>query len=139
MMRSSFLRCAAVAFCAVAVLTGCGEQEKKAASGADKPKAEPAAQAQARTVYGSAMEKAKSTDCLMQMRNLHGFWAAEEYLPTLASGFAGAGSALKCPGSGADYEFLVSGRVRNAGKVPVLRCPTHNLVLYSDGSASAGR
>ena len=136
-MKKSFWRCAAVAFCAGLLLTGCGESEKKAAPGADKPKAEPAAQAH--SVYGSAMEKAKSTDCLMQMRNLHGFWAAEEFLPTSANDFAGAGSALKCPGSGADYEFLVSGKVRNAGKVPVLRCPTHDLTLYSDGSASAGK
>ena len=136
-MGNVFSWCGAVALAAVAVLTGCGEQENKAVPGGDKPKAEPAAPAQAQTVYGSAMEKAKSTDCLMQMRNLHGFWAAEEYLPTSAKELPGA--TLKCPGSGADYEFLVTGKVRNAGKVPVLRCPTHNLVLYSDGNASAGR
>jgi len=129
-MRKIFSWCAAAVL--AAVLTGCG-----------KPKEEPAAKApespKAQTVYGSSMEKAKSTDCLMQMRGLHGLWAAEEYLPTSANDLSGAGSALKCPGSGADYEFLVKGKVRNAGKKPVLRCPTHDLVLYSDGTASSGR
>ena len=135
-MKSSLSWCAAVVL--AAALTGCGKPEdKKAAPSADKPKVEQTAQAQPQTVYGSAMEKSKSTDCLMQMRNLHGFWATEEYLPTSANNFSGA--TLKCPGSGADYEFLVKGRVRNTGKVPVLRCPTHDLVLYSDGSASTGR
>ena len=137
-MGSVFSWCGAVALAAAVVLAGCGKpEEKKAAPSADKPKVEQAAQAQPQTVYGSAMEKAKSTDCLMQMRGLQGFWAAEEYLPTSAKELSGA--TLKCPGSGADYEFLVKGRVRNAGKVPVLRCPTHDLTLYSDGSASTGR
>ena len=138
-MGKVFSWCAAVALVASVVLTGCDKPEDKAAPGAGKPKAEPAAQTQGRSVYGSTVDKAKSTDCLMQMRGLHGFWAAEEYLPTSAKNLSGAGSALKCPGSGADYEFLVKGRVRNAGKVPVLRCPTHDLTLCSDGSVSSGR
>ena len=136
-MKSSFSWCAAVALGAVVVLTGCGKSDDKAATGADKSKVEQAAQAQGRSVYGSAMEKAKSTDCLMQMKGLQGLWAAEEYLPSSAKDLSGA--TLKCPGSGADYVFLVSGKVRNKGKVPVLRCPTHDLTLYSDGSASTGR
>ena len=124
--------CSLSALCACLLLSGCGKSE-------EKPAAQGAAPARAARVYGSSMEKAKSTDCLMQLRNLHGLWAAEEYLPTSATDLGGAGAALKCPGSGADYEFLVSGKVRNAGKVKVLRCPTHDLVLYSDGSASSGR
>ena len=130
-MRHRFFLIAGIALCAGLLLTGCDKPKAKAAE--DK------ANAQAQTVYGSAMEKAKSTDCLNQMSGLRGFWAAEEYLPTSAKDFPGAGSALKCPGSGADYEFLVKGRVRNAGKVPVLRCPTHDLTLYSDGSTASGR
>ena len=126
-MEKVFSWCAAVALGAAVALSGCGKSEEKPAP------------VRAAGAYGSAMEKAKSTDCLMQMRNLHGLWAAAEYLPTSANDLGGAGAALKCPGSGADYEFLVSGKVRNAGKVKVLRCPTHDLVLYSDGSASAGR
>ena len=129
-MEKVFSWCAAVALGAAVMLSGCGKSE-------EKPAVQSAAQTQGRSVYGSAMEKAKSTDCLMQMRGLHGFWASEEYLPSSAQELSGA--TLKCPGSGENYVFLVTGRVRNAGKIPVLRCPTHELVLYSDGSASAGR
>ena len=148
-MKHRFLLVAGIVLCAGLLLTGCDKLKSKGEANAKAAEDKANAQAQAmvrgrltgqpQTAYGSAMERAKSTDCLNQMNNLRGFWAAEEYLPTSAKDFPGAGSALKCPGSGKDYEFLVSGRVRNAGKVPVLRCPTHDLVLWSDGSASRGR
>ena len=145
MMKSVFSWCGAAALGAVLLLTGC--DKPKAKSETDKPKTEqgknpaPAVQPQTggHSAYGSAMENAKSTDCLLQMKSLRGFWAAEEYLPTSAADLPGAGSALKCPGSGADYEFLQKEKVRDTGKVPVLRCPTHDLTLYSDGNASSGR
>ena len=144
-MKSVFSWCGAAALGAVLLLTGCGKPQAK--SETDKPKTAqgknpaPAGQPQTggHSAYGSAMENAKSTECLMQMNGLAGFWAEKKFLPTSAAEMPDAGSALKCPGSGADYEFLQKEKVCDTGKVPVLRCPTHNLVLYSDGKASNGR
>ena len=66
-----------IALCAGLLLTGCDKLKSKGEANAKA--AEAKANAQAQTVYGSAMEKAKSTDCLNQMSGLRGFWAAEEY------------------------------------------------------------
>ena len=147
-----FSRCLGLALCAGLLLTGCdklkakGEANAKAAE--DKANAQAQAMVQGRlpgqpqTHYGSAMQKARSSDCLNNMRNLSQYMMmCGEYLPTSARDFTQngcPGEVLRCP-AGGDYEFLVKGRVRNAGKVKVLRCPTHDLVLYSDGSASSGR
>ena len=88
--------------------------------------------------YGAAMGQARSVECTSQMRSLGQYlMMGGNYLPTSARYFTDNGCPAKllvCPGSGEKYKFLVKGRVRNAGKVAVLRCPTHGIVLYSDGS-----
>jgi len=136
-MKSSFSMCAAAALVAAAVLTGCGKPQGKPVVKAPEPPKAP------QTVYGSAMAQGRATDCLNQMINLRSYlFMGGDWLPTSEKDLAASGcrdELLVCPGNGAKYEFLVKGKVRNAGKVPVLRCPTHDLVLYSDGSASSGR
>jgi len=144
-MRNGFLRVAAAALCAAALLTGC-----------DKPKAKPAEQPQAanaqaqtapakpQTVLGSAMERGRATECLSRIMALGQYlMMCGEYLPMSREDFTKAGCSeemLKCPG-GDQYEFLVKEKIRTAtsGKTKVLRCPRHELVLYSNGSASSGR
>ena len=142
----------AVALCAGLLLTGCDKLMQKGAANAKASEANANAQAMAlvkgrvpgqpQTVYGSAMGKARSSDCLNNMRNVSQYMMmCGEYLPTSARDLMQNGcpdETLRCP-EGGDYEFLVRGRVRNSGKVKVLRCPNHDLVLYSDGSASSGR
>ena len=133
-MRNVFLRVAAVALGVGVMLAGC-----------DKPKAKPAepspAPGKAQTVYGSAMERGKATECLTRVMGLKTYLVmGGEYLPASREDFNNLGcpdEMLSCPG-GEKYEFLVTGKVRNAGKVKVLRCPVHELVLWSDGSASSG-
>lgn len=134
-MRNGFLQVAGIALCAVVMLAGCGKPEAK-------PAAKPEAPSRAQTAYGSAMERARSTECLTRMMGLKTYLVmGGDYLPASREEFAKAGcpdEMLSCPG-GEKYEFLVKGKVRNAGKVPFLRCPTHELVLYSDGTASSGK
>ena len=134
-MRNGFLRVMAVALGVGVLLTGCGKPEAK-------PAEKPQAPAKAQTVYGSAMERGRATECLTRMMGLGQYlMMSGEYLPASREDFAKTGCSdemLNCPG-GEKYEFLVKGKVRNAGKVKVLRCPTHELVLWSDGSASSGK
>ena len=92
-----------------------------------------------RSVYGSATGQARSVECTSQMRNLGQYlMMGGNTLPTSARYFTDNGcpaQLLVCPASGEKYKFLVKGRVRRTGaRVPVLRCPTHGIVLYSDGS-----
>ena len=135
-MRNGFLRVTAAAFCAVAMLAGCDNKPKA------KPAEPPAAPNKAQTVYGSAMERGRAVECAGRMTGMGQYlMMCGDYLPTSREDFAKAGcpdEMLNCPG-GEKYEFLVTGKVRNAGKVKVLRCPTHELVLWSDGSASSGK
>lgn len=134
-MRHRFLLIAGIALCAVVLLAGCGKPEAK-------PAEKPQAPAKAQTAYGSAMERARSTECLMRLMGLKPYlMMVGDYLPASREEFAKTGcpdEMLSCPG-GEKYEFLVEGKVRNSGKVPFLRCPTHALVLYSDGTAYSGR
>ena len=134
-MRNGFLRVMAVALCAGMLLAGCGKPEAK-------PAPKPEAPAKARSAYGSAMERGKAAECLTRMMGLKPYLVmGGEYLPASREEFAKTGcpdEMLICPG-GEKYEFLVKGKVRNSGKIGVLRCPTHELVLYSDGSAASGR
>ena len=120
------------------------DEDRQAASEADNLNAGQPGQAgpaeqqnqqyHSQSAFGLAIEKAKATDCIVRLKDLHGFWAAEKFLPTSAKDFKHGASALKCPDDGADYEILVSGEVRNAGKVPVLRCPTHKVTICADGT-----
>jgi len=127
----------AVALCAGVMLAGCGKPKAK-------PAEQPQASGKAQTVYGSAMERGRATECLSRMMGLGQYLVmCGEYLPASRGDFAKAGcpdEMLDCPG-GEKYEFLVKGKIRTAssGKTKVLRCPAHDLVLYSDGSASSGR
>lgn len=89
--------------------------------------------------YGAAMGQARSVECASQMRSLGQYlMMGDNNLPASARYFTDNGCPAKllvCPASGEKYKFLVKGRVRKTGaKVPVLRCPTHGIVLYSDGS-----
>ena len=151
-MKIGISWCAAVALCGVVLLTGCdklkakGEANVKAAEAKAKARAQEAVRerlpGQARTVYGKSMEKGRAADCGNNMRNLSQYlMMGGEYLPTSARDFTQNGcpaEVLRCP-AGGDYEFLVKGRTRNAGKVKVLRCPNHGFELCSDGSVSNGR
>lgn len=137
-MKHRFLLIAGIALCAVAVLTGCDNKPKA------KSAEPPAAPNKAQTVYGSAMERGKATECLARIMALGQYlMMCGEYLPMSKEDFIKAGCSeemLKCPG-GDGYVFLVKDKVRTAtsGKTEVLRCPRHELVLYSNGSASSGR
>ena len=89
--------------------------------------------------YGSAMGQARRVECGSQMRNLAQYMMmGDNNLPASPRYFTDLGcpaQLLVCPGSGEKYRFLVKGRVRKTGaKVAILRCPTHGIVLYSDGS-----
>jgi len=155
-MKKVFSRIAALALGAGLMLSGCGKlknkpadrktAEKLSAEAVPQPKAaetvktpaKPAAKPQ--TAYGSAMAKGRSVDCMNNMRSLSQYlMMCGDCLPTSQREFMQngcPGEVLRCP-AGGDYEFLVKGKVRNAGKVPVLRCPTHGVILYSDGSTAA--
>ena len=102
------------------------------------------ADAAPRGIYGSAMGQARSVECSSQMRNLGQYlMMGGDRLPVSDKYFTDNGCPAKllvCPGSGEKYKFLVSGRVRRTGaKVAILRCPTHGIVLYSDGSCGTDK
>ena len=151
-MKKRFSRVFGLALCAGLLLTGCDKLKAKGDAKANTAEAKANAQAQAavrrvapgqaQTVYGKSMEKGRSADCQNNMRNLSQYlMMCGDYLPTSAREFTQngcPGETLRCP-AGGDYEFLVKGRTRNAGKVPVLRCPKHGLVLCSDGSTASDR
>ena len=90
------------------------------------------------------MERGRATECLSRIMALGQYlMMCGEYLPMSKEDFIKAGCSeemLKCPG-GDGYVFLVKQKIRTAtsGKTEVLRCPRHELVLYSNGSASSGR
>ena len=125
--------------------SGCGEQspapEKTAPA---KPAAAVSKYAPAQTIPGRAIERGNVLDCGNNLKqvgvfvqiyaNDHGDW-----LPGSAADLANAGcpeNVLKCP-DGGKYELIVSGKVRNTGKIDFMRCPAHKLVLRSDGQVVA--
>ena len=136
-----------LALCAGLLLTGCdklkakGEANAKAAEDKANAQAQAAVQGrvpgQAQTGYGKSMEQGSSADCVSHLKQVGTFlYMCGDHLPTSKGELTQNGcpaEVLRCSG-GADYEFLVKGRVRNnSGNIKVLRCPAHGKVLYSDG------
>lgn len=121
--------------CAGLALAGCGKPEAKPA---DKP----ATPGKAQTVYGAAVERSRATECFARLRETGRYLLmGGDYLPASRKALVESGcpeALLGCP-DGKQYEFLVKGRVRNAGKTPVLRCPTHDFTLFSDGDVVEGK
>ena len=104
----------------------------------------PAAPVAAQTVPGRALERGNALDCANNLKQVgvfvqtyvidHADWLPESGEELRKSGCPD--SVLSCPGGG-KYEFLVTGKVRNAANVNLMRCPAHGLILRADGQVAA--
>ena len=142
MKIGSWLLSVSCAGCVV-LFSGCGERS----SVPDKTApAKPAAPkyASAQTIPGRAIERGNAVDCGNNLKQVGVFvqiYANDhsDWLPGSVDDLVNAGcpdNVLKCP-AGGKYELVVSGRVRNTGKVKFMRCPAHHLILGSDGQVGA--
>ena len=128
--------------CAV-LFSGCGEQSPAPEKPAPAKPAAPKHVA-AQTIPGRAIERGNALDCGNNLKQVGVFvqiYANDnnDWLPGSATDLVKAGcpeNVLKCP-DGGKYELIVSGKVRNTGKVKFMRCPAHQLVLSSDGQVAA--
>ena len=139
----------AAVLCALLALAGCdkpkpadGDRMRKQAEAQARALVQRQGVGQPQTVYGAAVERTRSTECFARLREVGRYLLmGGDYLPASRKALVGSGCPdvlLGCP-DGAQYEFLVKGRVRNAGKIKVLRCPTHDLTLCSDGDVVQGK
>ncbi len=129
--------------CAVS-FSGCGEQSPAPEKSAPAKPAAAANHIPAQTIPGRAIERGNAIDCGNNLKQVGVFvqiYANDngDWLPGSTADLVKAGcpeSVLKCP-DGGKYELIVSGRVRNTGKVKFMRCTAHQLVLDSNGQVGA--